>query len=330
VAHGRWKAEVLLAVLRLDLPAVLTEEPQTAASLARKVGADPDALSRLLVLAAALDLCGCVDGSFAASEATAALAGDGGVAMQTECLHVLSDWGRTAWASLEGAVRTGQSGFASTTGMSVFDHLAQNPAEAATFHAFQAEVTRRNASALLHANVLPSSGIVVDVGGGTGTLLASLLSVSPDLAGIVFDRPEVVDQLGVPEPGARLTWVGGDFFDSSAKVLPRSADVYLLSHVLHDWADQDARWILQTVADAMAPHSRMLVLENVLQPASTNLLVSYLDVLMLTAWGSRERSVVQYGKLMSGAGLELRDERLLVPPTGLSVLTAQVSSSGRA
>ncbi len=324
VAHGRWKAEVLAAVLDLDLPQVLDAQPRSVAELGRAVGADHSGLARLLELAAALGLCTQVNGQYSACRVTELLREDTNGSMRIECLHVLSSWGRIAWSETATAVRTGSSGFRAATGMSVFDYLAVHPDEAATFHAFQAEVTRRNACALIRADLLPSTGCLVDVGGGTGTLLCALLEAGPARTGVVFDRPEVVGQPDVPTMGGRLSWASGHFFtEDGAEELPRDRNVYLLSHVLHDWADTDAATILRLVTGCMAPTSRVVVLENVLRPDRPNLLVSYLNMLMLAAWGSVERTVPEYVGLLDEAGLDLVSDRLLVPATGLTALVAK-------
>ncbi|MGH3793521.1 MAG: methyltransferase [Pseudonocardiaceae bacterium] len=325
LAHGRWKAEVLDTVLRLGIPDLLGDEPVAVEQLAAATGAHPEALGRLLHLAATLGLCEKADGpAFRATEETALLRSEHPGPLRTECRHVLSEWGRIAWTHLELAVRTGNSGFTAATGVGVFDFLAEHPSESAVFHAFQGQVTRRNAAALRAADLLPATGVLIDVGGGNGTLLSTLLADAPGLRGVVYDRAEVVDQGDLGDCGGRLSRVAGDFIDPSAgEPLPAGADVYLLSHVLHDWPDEQAVAILAGIAAALGPDSRLLVLENVLQDGCPSLLVNYLDVLMLTAWGSRERSVAAYQELFRQAGLVPVAEHPLAPAGGLTALLAR-------
>jgi hypothetical protein len=284
--HGRWQAEVVRAVLELRIPDLLGNRTREIHDLAVDAGADHDRLHRLMVLAVALGLF-------------------------TE-----------AWDNLDHAVRHGTSGFPTATGRDVFAFLAENPDEASDFHAFQAQVTGRNVAALLAAHEFPPAATVVDVGGGDGALLRAVLRRHPGVHGILLDRAEAVAQARASVqgecPADRLTLVEGDFFDK----VPAGGDVYVLSHILHDWADPPAARILGRVAEAMEAGAYLLVVENV-KDDEPNLLVDYLDVLMLTAWGSRERTAAQYGSLLGEAGLEVVDVRILEPRSRLAALTAR-------
>jgi hypothetical protein len=315
LVHGRWKADVLLALLELRIPGLLDATPRSSAELAAAADADPDRLRRLLVLAVAIGLVARTGpDSFASTTASDLLRADHPHSMRTEAMHALSAWSRIAWDGLDVAVRTGGSGFRAATGQGVFAYLTDRPDQAADFHAFQAQVTRRNAAALLARYAFPAGATVVDVGGGTGALLRAILAERADLRGVLYDRPEVA---AAAPPADRLTAAGGDFFAS----VPAGGDVYLLSHVLHDWTDPDAVRILSRVAAAMGPESTLLVVENV-RDDDANLLVAYLDLLMLTAWGSRERSPDEYVRLFDRAGLAAVGRELLEPRARLTALTA--------
>src|SRR5262249_36598172 len=104
---------------------------------------------------------------------------------------------------------------------------------------------------------------VVDVGGGTGALLAEVLRARPMLRGTLVDLPrtvarsgEILRAAGVAE---RVTVVGQSFFD----LLPPGADLYLLKSVLADWPDREATTILRRCAEAARPAGRVVVLNGV-------------------------------------------------------------------
>ncbi len=83
-------------------------------------------------------------------------------------------------------------------------------------------------------------GTIVDVGGGNGSLLASVLATNASTRGILFDLPHVLDQarrqIAAAGVAARCEWVGGNFFAG----VPTGGDTYLLRWILHDFDDERA------------------------------------------------------------------------------------------
>jgi SAM-dependent methyltransferase len=141
---------------------------------------------------------------------------------------------------------------------------------------------------------------VCDVGGGTGDLLGVLLDLVPDLEGTVFDLPSVVAR-AAEHP--RLTVAGGDAFAG----VPPGFDSYLLVSVLHDWDDRHAEGILQRVADAARPSSRIIVVDNERTTVPRADLAVATDVLMAAlTGGGRERDTASFAALGRRCGLELR------------------------
>ena len=138
---------------------------------------------------------------------------------------------------------------------------------------------------------------VVDVGGGNGTLLSQLIEVQPGLSGIVFDLPETVrDEAAL---GERIAFVEGSFFERVPE-----GDVYILSTILHDWDDESAAAILQTIRKAAPPGARLLVIETILPEGNEPNGAKWLDLLMLTLFGGRERNDEQWQALLVAGGFE--------------------------
>lgn len=327
LASGRWRSEVLRVFVALGLPEELSSTPRSVPELAVQLHSDSDALGRYLCLAASLGLVSFAGaGLFSANAVTDALRSGGMPSARLDCEHMLAEWQNLAWTGLEFAVRSGRSGFEKATGGGVFDYLSRHPEEASIFHQFQGRITRQTATSLLASDLLPDASSVVDVGGGFGTMALTLLAGRPDLRCASFDCAGVASRRDASMPGCeaaedRVTWVEGDFLVDDCS-LPAGADVYLLSQVLHDWADSDAASILRNVARAMGQDSRLLVIESLMQPSSGPL-VRYLDVLMLTAWGSRERDLAGYELLLQKAGLKVTATTTLDSVRDLTAIMAR-------
>jgi spermidine synthase len=147
---------------------------------------------------------------------------------------------------------------------------------------------------------------VVDVGGGTGALLAAILAANPGARGVLYDLPAVVagaravlDEAGV---GDRCESLAGDFFES----VPSGADVYLLANIVHDWDDERAWRILANCRAAMADDGRVLLCESLLPDGTDPSPARLMDLNMLvSASGGRQRTSGELAGLLAGAGLEL-------------------------
>lgn len=157
------------------------------------------------------------------------------------------------------------------------------------------------------------AALVGAVGGGNGSLLVAVLQRYPGPRGIVFDLAHAGEaarsNVEVAGVSGRCEFVAGSFFES----IPSGADAYLMRWILHDWDDQQSIAILQTCRRAMAPGSKLIVIERLL-PDGNNLDLEALiaDINMLVQVGGRERTVAEFTALFEAADLRL--ERVV--PTG--------------
>jgi hypothetical protein len=146
---------------------------------------------------------------------------------------------------------------------------------------------------------------VVDVGGATGNLLAAVLARHNEPSGILFDMPHVVrdapDLLRERGVAERISIQSGDFF----KGVPEGGDVYLLSHIIHDWSEDQCVTILNNCHKAMAPNERLLLVEMVLPAGDIPHPGKMLDMVMLVLPGGQERTESEYAALLSKAGFRL-------------------------
>ena len=260
--------------------------------MAAELGADADVLHRLLRALAS-------DGVFAEDEPR--------VFRNTEASDVLrrdDGWGDFAhlfggvWYRTVGNLdaKSAESVFARMSGTDFWNWLAANPDERATFDRAMVQGWERRVERLAGL-VWRGDEVVVDVGGGNGSLLIELVDRQPGLRGIVFDLPETNrDETAL---GDRVEFVAGDFFDR----VP-AGDVYVLSTILHDWDDERAATILRTIRRSAPADARLLVIDAVIQPGNEPHGAKWLDLLMLALLGGRERDEAQWRALLAGAGFE--------------------------
>ncbi len=309
LVQGGWVAMCLRAMVELGLPDLM-DAPREVASLAEGSSTDPDVLVRLL--RALVDA-----GLVAQDESGRYLLTDRGVLLRRDhpgglrSLALTQTWplNLAAWSRLADAVRTGAGTFEEVHGTSMWEALSRHPAQEAIFNAAMARRGVMQAQTVLEACDLTGVERVVDVGGGDGALLAALLGREPRLRGVLADRPDVAAEAerrmaaaGVVE---RCEIVAADFFER----VPGGGDAYILSNILHDWTDEACLRILRVAHAAMAPGSRLWVLERVLDPApprpaagQTDL--HLLDLNMLVLFGARERTSGEYATLLETAGFE--------------------------
>ena len=208
-------------------------------------------------------------------------------------------------------------------GLSRFDLVAQHPDEASLFSETMVGLHSQEPPAVAAAYDFSAFKTIVDVGGATGNMLATLLARHSGPRGILFDRPHVVqdapvllDARGVSN---RVTIEPGNFFES----VPAGADAYILSHIIHDWNDDQCLTILGHVRKAMNPAGRLLIVEMVILPGDAPHPGKMLDMAMLVQMGGQERTAAEYELLLSKAGFRLA--RVVPTNSAASIVEAVVA-----
>jgi hypothetical protein len=274
--------------------------------LSDRARTDPDALLRLLRYLVACGVFAETAGRYENTELSRLLLDEGGWRQWLDLDGAPGVWAKS-WTRLLDGVRTGSPG--RDEGW-FYDELART-GRGASFDALMAAQVQTNAEQIAARYDWRSVERVVDVGGGTGVLLRTLLATYEHLHGTLFDLPQVVESV---EPAERLTIVPGNMFDDT---LP-AADAHILSQIIHGWPDAGAAQILRRCTEA-AP--RILLVEGVL-PERPSAGDASFDLFMLTLTGGRQRTEDEFRRLAESVGLELRSTQPLA--TGNSVIELHV------
>jgi hypothetical protein len=327
---GYLTTQLLYVAARLGVADVLAFGPRTGREIADAVGADPDALARMLRGLVLEDVLAEEDGGRFRLTALGEGLRDG---VPGSLRGAILARGGLYWSAAAGLLRAATEGgtaFEHVHGEPFFEHLARDPDRAAAFQASMADRARREAADVVAAYDFAGLRDLVDLGGGSGVLLEAILQATPGLRGVLVDRPEAVaradERLTAAGLDARCACLVGDLFAS----VPPGAGAYLLSRVIHDWDDADAHRILTTCREAMPVDARLLLVEAIVpERAHDRPEAVRMDIHMLMLLGGRERTEAQFQRLLGDAGFELRRVVPTGSPAGLSILEAAVATQAR-
>ncbi len=301
----------------------LTAGHRTAAALAPLAGADPDALERLLRYLAARKVLRHDDaGGYQLTELGEALRDDHPSGLRAGLDIEGAGRAELAYVQLLHSIRTGDAAFEVQFGRTFWQDLADEPALTTAFNTLMGGDVPARARRLLPAYDWAALGHVVDVGGGDGSMLGVLLTAFPSLRGTLVDLPETaraaVASLAARGLADRCDVVEGSFFDP----LPAGGGAYLLSWILHDWADGPAVAILRRCAEAAGPGGTVLIVEKTGQAGDTP--HTGLDLRMLAYFGGKERGLAELTALAARAGLRV----VAVHPAGAMSIVELTTNTG--
>jgi hypothetical protein len=306
MAGGHIVAKAIYALAELAIADQLSEGPRTADDLAGATNTHAPSLYRLLRFAASLGFF--VEDEtrrFALTPLGAALRSDAPGCARSTVRMLGGPFMWPAVGEMLHSLETGEPAFEKAQGQPVFDFLGQRPEQARIFN--EAMIGFHGAEPPAVAAGYDFSGIrtLVDVGGGTGNLLTTILEVYPTLHGVLFDLPHVAaearQRIAVKGLADRCEVKEGSFFES----IPAGADAYMMSHIIHDWDEAKCLTILGHCRRALGDGGRLLLVEMVIPPGNDFHPSKLLDVIMMTVPGGKERTADEYHQLFARAGFEL-------------------------
>jgi hypothetical protein len=285
---------------------LLAEEPLPINELAARTETHERSLYRILRSLTAVGVFSETEPKvFALTPAAELLRSDIPHSMRSGVLFMGEAWHWKVWNNMMYSARTGKPAWGYVHGAEVFDYFAANPEHAEIFNNAMTDMSMGTAPLIVAAYDFAGFKRLVDIAGGHGYMLAQALKSAPDLKGVLFDVPAVIEgaaalleKEGVAE---RVEKVSGDFFAA----VPAGADAYMMKHIIHDWDDERAAKILSNIQSVMADDARVLIIETVVPATSEPHYSKLLDLEMLTSPGGVERTEEEYRELLAAAGLRL-------------------------
>jgi hypothetical protein len=303
--NGAHVAGAVSCLAQLGIPDLIESAPKSADELASQLAADPQALYRLMRATASVGvLSEGPDGKFSQTPLSKVLRSDAIPSLRAFAIMGGREWHGRGWSHLEYCVRTGKQALEHIYGAHIFEFLKQNPVEGQIFNDAMTQISMIDSPAVAEAYNFDGIRSIVDVAGGHGLLLATILKKNPQLRGTLYEVPHVLEGAanGPLKPVIeRCTLAAGDMFSS----VPAGADAYIMKHIIHDWPDDLCLKILKACRKGVNPGGKLLVVDSVIQPGNDFSPGKFLDLQMLIFPSGCERTEKQFRNLFAAAGWQL-------------------------
>ncbi len=299
------RSKTMFAAVALGVFDRLEREPADAATLAAQIGAQPEALERLLDACVGLGFLGKENGRYANRPVASSFLCRTSDRTLSGYILYSNDVLFPMWAHLEDAIREGGHRWKQTFGIDggIFDHFFQTEEAMRSFLRGMHGYGALSSPKVVAAFDLSRFHRLVDLGGATGHLAIAASERYAHLRAAIFDLPRVVEvareETARSSNRSRIELIAGDFFNDE---LPE-ADLFALGRILHDWSDEKIRTLLEKIYRRLPAGGALLVVERLLvedKSGPTTALMQSLNMLICTE--GRERTLSEYTKLLESAG----------------------------
>jgi hypothetical protein len=305
--HGIVHTQLIYVAAKLGLADLLNGGTMSVEKLAKATQTIESRLYRIMRALASIGIFAeSQPGYFKLTPLAELLRTDSPDSMRDFAIMMGSPWHAGAWANILHSVTQEESSFRGLYQTELFEYLQENPQAAAEFNQAMTFTSQKQAGAVSQAYDFSGAGTVVDVGGGHGFLLSSLLKVYDGMSGILFDLPSVASEarkfLGMAGLGKRCQVIEGSFFSG----VPKGGDLYILKYIIHDWDGEDALKILNNCRKAMNPSNKLLVIDAVVPLKKPSFGKTWADIeMMVLLPNGRERTEAEFCDLFQRSGFEL-------------------------
>lgn len=303
---GFWIARCIYVAAKLGIADVVKDAPKNANELAAATGTDAPSLFRVMRALASVGVFSQdADDRFAITPLSATLCSDVRGSLRAFAMTELGEEHYPAWGELLHSVRTGEIAFDHAFGKPIWEFFSENPENAKIFNDAMSGMTAQANEAILSRYDFAGMKTLMDVGGGHGGLITSILQRHPGMKGILFDSPQVIEGAQAVVNGSsvsdRCQLAAGNFFES----VPGGADAIILKWIIHDWNDEQCVTILRNCHRALPENGKLILVEAVVPASNEPHFSKFIDLNMLVMTGGRERTEQEFRALYDAAGFQL-------------------------
>ncbi|WP_339381967.1 methyltransferase [Calothrix sp. FACHB-1219] len=305
---GTWIAQGIYVAASLGIADLLKDGSKSIDELAQLTNTHPKNLYRVLRALASVNIFTEVaPRQFSLTTMAKYLQSDFSNSLRSLAMMLGDEWHWRCWGDILNIVQSGQPGLAHLYNVDdTFKYFEQNPASGKLFNDAMTNFSKNVHTAVIDAYDFSHISKIVDVGGGYGTLITSILAANSQTNGILFDLPNVADSakklIKQHEVSKRCEVISGNFFHS----VPSGGDAYILSYIIHDWDDDRCIQILRNIRQSIAADGKLLLVEGVVPDGNKPHLSKLMDLEMMIFYPSgQERTEDEYSQLYKAAGFRL-------------------------
>jgi hypothetical protein len=306
IISGFWISRCVYVAAKFGIPDLLKDGAKTAEELAAATDSHAPSLFRVLRALVPFGIFTQDENNrFGITPLSETLRSDVRGSLRAFAMTELGEEHYPAWGELLYSVRTGGIAFDQAFGEPVWEFFATHPDNAQIFNDAMSGMTAQANEALHAAYDFEGIKTIVDVGGGHGGLITSILKKNPSMRGILFDSPPVIEgakaAVNASEVGDRCALVAGDFFQS----VPEGGDAIILKWIIHDWNDEQSIAILKNCHRALPEIGKLILVEAAVPASNEPHFSKFIDLNMLVMTGGRERTEAEFRELYEASGFRL-------------------------
>jgi len=346
LTHAQLTSSAIYIVAKLRLADYLKDGPKSVEDLAEKTKTHPDSLYRLLRMLSSIGIFAetikegeeqqQIDNSIRQFQLTPMAS-----LIQSDAKNSISNFAlmfglesfKNAIDDLLYSIQTGENSFKHANGLDMYEYLNLNQKEGQIFNNAMASLTSSVTPLISDMYDFSQFNTIIDIGGGQGILLSSILKDNPKLYGVLFDLPYAIQSAKEHYGGqstnsndninrdisSRCKLVEGDFFKS---IPTTAADGYIIKNVILNWDDQSAAIILKNCLQAMKDRTsaigsenqtnrknttpKLLIIDTIMPEGNEPFIGKFTDIFMLAlTHKGRIRTEKEFRKLVSSSGFKI-------------------------
>src|SRR5215213_9811401 len=306
IISGFWISRAVYVIGKLGIPDLLQSGPSTAEELASATQTHAPSLFRILRALVSVGVLNSAEGGrFAQTPLSETLVTDAPGSLRWFAVSELGQEHYPAWGNLMHSVKTGEIAFDNFFGVDIWKYFEENPEDGAVFNNSMSGVTSAINEEIRSLYDFSSFGTVVDVGGGHGALITSILQANPKVKGILFDAPPVIEgarpKIDAAGFADRCETVAGDFFKS----VPAGGDAYFMKWIIHDWNDERAITILKNIRNQVQSNGKVIIVDAVVPENNEPDFSKFFDLNMMVMTGGKAPTEKEFAQLLSAAGFKI-------------------------